>query len=235
LLETSFRTKRLAIGVLLAVLGSFAAAGCDGSKLATPSGASGPGPDPLEEIDAGSPADDAAPVVDDGTPTRGACSSTFGSGLSPTHGRLDGRLVAVVGANEFACHADATHLHLQVEMKGAVYDIAVNLDGYEGETDVPLPGAPFSEGWHMTDLDYVASFGLHSTSLTLNGIPAMRARLEAVLANANHISVYGTAYPGSDGAHLVHRQSAGNDGAIVIQPLAATAHVIAFRFESDTF
>ena len=50
-----------------------------------------------------------------------------------------------------------------------------------------------------------------------------------------HRSVFGFGYPGSDGAHLIHRVSASHDGALVINPLAAKAHVIAFRFATDTF
>ena len=218
-------------------------AACNGSSLAGPSG--DPGPDPYGssgssggEVDAEAgamPVEASAPVFDDGTPTRIACSSTLGTGLTTDHGRLDGQLVAVVGANQKGCPNDAQHLHLQVRMKGALYDIAVNLDGLEGELDAKLPGIPFAEGWHPMDLEYVRDFGLHSTALTLTSPAAIRNRVALALANANHISVFGFPYPGMDGAHLIHRVSASHDGALVINPLAAKAHVIAFRFADDTF
>jgi hypothetical protein len=222
--------------------------GCSGSTLTAPSsvtdGGTGPGTTDdggtTVEPDGGTnPGADAAvpPTYNDGTPTRVACTSALGMGLTPnTHGRLDGVLVSIVAANERACPADPAHLHLQVKSNGAVYDIAVNLDGFEGETDAPLPGIPFAEGWHaQTDLDYVRDFGLHSTALTLTTPTSIRQRLESVLANANHVAIFATSYTGSDGAHLVHRQSGLRDGAIVVNPLAAKAHVIAFRFVSDTF
>ena len=222
--------------------------GCGGSSLATVPDPDAPGAtteDSSAPTDAGTSTADSSTSAeaasppstgDDGPPTRIACTSTLGTGLAPTrHGRLDGQLVAIVAPNDQHCPSDYQHLHLQVAMGGATYDIAVNLDGFEGELDAKLPGTPFAEGWHPLDLDYVRDFGLHSSSLTLTTPGAVRARVELALANANHISVYGTPYPGSDGAHLVHRNGKSQDGALIINPLAAKAHVIAFRFASDTF
>src|SRR5258706_669036 len=86
------------------------------------------------------PATDTSVHVDDGTPTRLACTSTFGTALtaSPTYGRLDGFLVAIVPpGNGSACNADSTHVHLQVRMTGAVYDVAVDVsNGQTGIDDV---------------------------------------------------------------------------------------------------
>lgn len=234
----------------LAVAGLFVLfEGCGGSSIATVSGPDAPDATtedsstaPAEAgtspTDGGAPAEGATPppAFDDGTPSRVACTFTLGNGLAPArHGRLDGQLVAIVAPNNHQCPSDSQHLHLQVAMGGATYDIAVNLDGFEGELDAKLPGAPFAEGWHPLDLDYVRDLGLHSSSLTLTTPSAVRARVELALANANHISVYGTPYPGSDGAHLVHRNGKNQDGALIINPLAAKARVIAFRFASDTF
>jgi hypothetical protein len=120
-------------------------------------------------------------------------------------------------------------------MSGAVYDVAVNIDGLEGETDTKLPGAAFAEGWHPMDLDYVKDLGLHSPALTVTGPDVIRKQVETVLANANHISVFGSGYQGADGVHLIHRSRGNQDGALVINPLAPKAHVIAFRFAADTF
>jgi hypothetical protein len=223
-----------------------APSGCDGSTLAAPA-TGGPvtNPDGTTETDAGDPdggtvADDASsdassPAFDDGVPTRVACSSTLGMGLSPEHGRLDGTLVSIVPEKGARCPSDPDHLHLQILMNGANYDIAVNLDGFEGEIDAPLPGIPFAEGWHPMNLDYAQDLGLHSTALTVTTPAMIRARVTAQLVNANHISVFGTGYPGSDGAHLIHRKTTAHDGALVINPLGAKAHVIAFRFATDTF
>jgi hypothetical protein len=233
----------------LALLG-LAPLGCSGATLDTPgSGATDPsvspgtptpsGNDP--DADVGTPdgggVDAAPPTFSDGTPTRVACTSALGHGLTATtHGRLDGTLVSVVAPNAKSCPSDAQHLHLQVQMSGAVYDIAINLDGFEGETDAPIPGGPFSEGWHPdVALDYVKDLGLHSTALTVTTPSTIRQRVEAVLTSANHIAIFGTSYPGSDGAHLVHRQVGGRDGAIVVNPLGAKAHILAFRFANDVF
>jgi hypothetical protein len=221
-----------------------APSGCDGSTLAAPSttpdpstgssGSSGGAGDDAGDLDGGSVEDGAPPIFDDGTPTRVACTSTLGKGLSPAHGRLDGTLVSIV-PNKARCPNDPDHLHLQVRMNGAVYDIAINLDVLEGEIDTPLPGIPFAEGWHVMPLDYPTDLGLHSPALTVTSPAVVRARVESQLTNANHISVFGFGYPGSDGAHIIHRSSGGGDGALVINPLAPKAHVIAFRFADDVF
>lgn len=243
------RWRELTACTLLAFALALAPA-CGGSSGPTPA-ATDPATDPTTvagdggsddgggngELDA-APApglDAAAPVFDDGTPTRLACVGTLGGGLSPTHGRLDGTLVSVVPVKAGGCPSDPDHLHLQIRMSGAVYDIAVNLDGLEGEIDAPLPGIPYAEGWHPMTMDYPTDLGLHSTALSVSGRAAVRARVESQLTNANHISVFGTGYPKSDGAHLIHRSAGGRDGALVINPLAAKAHVLAFRFVNDAF
>jgi hypothetical protein len=220
------------------VLGALALApsACDGSALATPTaGGEPPGSSGSSgEVDPDAAvAEDASPI--DGTPTRLACTSSLGNGLSPEHGRLDGTLVSVVAPGERSCPSDASHLHLQIAMGGATYDIAVNIDGFEGEVEAPLPGIPFAEGWHAVELDYVRDLNLHAPALALTSPTAIRSRLEGLLASANHLSVFGTGYPGSDGAHLIHRNARNRDGALVINPLAPKARVIAFRFMNDTF
>ena len=232
---------RVATWSTVSALSLCMAFGC-GSAAQTPS-ADPPGapaaeagtPDPADS-GGGTPASDAAaPTSEDGTPSRVACTSTLGKGLSQAHGRLDGQLVAIVAPTDRKCPADPTHLHLQVLMGGSVYDVAVNLDGFEGETDAKLPGAAFAEGWHPMDLDYVSAFGLHSTALNVTGADVIRQRVVAALATANHISVFGEGYTGSDGVHLIHRSHGTRDGALLINPLAPKAHVIAFRFATDTF
>ena len=204
--------------------------------------------DPGATIDAG-PAD-AAPNdgrvhVDDGVPTRVACTSTFGSALSatPTFGRLDGFLVAIVPPGGGPCNADSSHVHLQVRMSGAIYDVAIDVtdgmtgidDVNTGTKDIAMPGnVPWAEGWHTSVLvDYVA-LGVHSPELTFQAKAAMVTTLMTDLATANHISVYATTY-GPDGTHLVHRNSGGHDGLIVTQPQSIPAHLRMFRFTAQAF
>jgi hypothetical protein len=172
----------------------------------------------------------------DGAPTRIACTSAFGSGLTSSHGRLDGYLVSIVPTNTHgSCNGDGSHLHLQVKANGEVYDIAVNLDTLEADTDAALPGGAWSEGWHANQrLDYPNDLGLHAPAFMLTDPNTQRTNISATLANANHISIYATGY-GPGGAHDVHRRGASLDGAIAINPLDPKAHILAFRFTTDSF
>lgn len=187
---------------------------------------------------------DAGPVTsndggsDDGTPVRNPCTSSFGSGLAGlTHGRLDGTLVSIVapGATS-ACNDDAHHVHLQIEMNGGVYDIAVNVSGVlTAERDATLADGAWSEGWHAGDsLDFPSTLGLHSTDFTAVNETAIAQHVEQILANVNHISVFATKYS-NGGAHLVHRNGNGNDGALVLYPLSGQPHFVMFSFPNQSF
>lgn len=191
------------------------------------------------------PANDGRYHVDDGTPTRQACTSAFGSGLTatPTFGRLDGFLVAIVPPGGGGCNADQSHVHLQVKMSGAIYDVAIDVtDGQTGIDDVhtttrdsAMPvDLPWAEGWHTALLaDYVA-MGVHSTDLPLATKAELTSTLMTDLATANHVSVYATTY-GADGTHLVHRNGGGRDGVIVTEPLSVPAHLRLFSFTNQAF
>jgi hypothetical protein len=174
---------------------------------------------------------------DDGPPTRVPCTSSFGSALTGAYGRLDGFAVAVVPpASGGACSADRHHVHLQVSAGGATYDIAINTDsGFIAQKDMPLPGAPWSEGWHKdASLDYPTDLGLHDADFTAGSEAVLDQDIETALATANHVSVFATPF-NHGGAHLVHRQGSGHDGALVTDPLSAQAHVFAFHFSNQTF
>lgn len=176
--------------------------------------------------------------TDDGTPTRNACTSSFGSGLSGMSGRLDGTIVSVIPTGTSRqCNGDSTHVHVQVLSQGSVYDVAVNADGgFIAEKDVPLPGGAFREGWHggMT-LSYTGDLGLHSGDFQTGSLSDITQDIENALANANHVSVFGTLY-NHGGLHLIHRsKSNGVDGALITEPLSANARVFAFHFASQTF
>ena len=170
----------------------------------------------------------------DGTPTRNPCTGNFGMALTAVHGRLDGYLVAVVPpGGSHACNSDSSHVHLQVEIHGAVYDVAVNTDVNDAELDVPLPGGAWSEGWHPDmQLDYPSNLGLHSSSFAVSNPGALVQKIEGALAGVNHIAVFATGY-GPTGAHDVHRRGYHDDGAIVINPLSPKAHILLFSFSND--
>jgi hypothetical protein len=208
--------------------------------LALCAGASCRAPDVEEAVDAGLadvvPAPDVADVVDvpDGPPVRRACTDHFGSGLDTLHGRLDGTLVAI-------CGGDADHVHLQVEMNGATYDVAVNIGAagspvYYLARALPLPDGAWAEGWHTAAagvLDY-PSLGVHAGDFAPMSADALAAAIEAELAPANHISVFMTGY-GPDGGHEVHRRSTFLDGAIAVRPLSSPARLLLFRFADQDF
>jgi hypothetical protein len=184
--------------------------------------------------------------VDDGPPMRQPCTSSFGNALSasPTFGRLDGYLVAIVAPGASGCNADSSHLHLQIRMNAKIYDVAISVtDSMTGVDDVntatleqaPPNTLPWAEGWHTGLLvDYV-KLGIHTADLQLKTKAELTSELTADLATANHISVFGTTY-GSDGAHLVHRNTGGgHDGVIVTEPLSIPAHLRVFSFTGQTF
>jgi hypothetical protein len=172
----------------------------------------------------------------DGTPTRKACTSSFGTALSAGFGRLDGYLVAIVPLGASGCHGDSNHVHLQVEMNSKVYDVAVNVDGNFDEGDLALPDGAWSEGWHgSVQLDY-PTLGIHSGAFQTLGLSQTAQKIESELAQANHISVFMQSYTGTDagsGGHLVHRYGGSHDGAIVIRPLDGTAHALFFDFATS--
>jgi hypothetical protein len=172
----------------------------------------------------------------DGVPTRIPCTKNLGSGLAGTFGRLDGVIVAVEAPGHGGCFADRHHVHIQVLSQGQTYDVAVNTDsGFMAEKDVALPGGPWADGWHRGgSLDYTSDLGLHASDFVSGSEAVLDQKLEAELANANHVSIFATLYSHS-GVHLVHRRGNNIDGAVVLNPLSPAAHVIAFHFADQSF
>ncbi|MEO6772541.1 MAG: hypothetical protein ABI467_05890 [Kofleriaceae bacterium] len=182
----------------------------------------------------------------DGTPTRQPCTSQFGTALpsSGTFGRLDGYLVAIVAPGQTSgCNDDDSHVHLQIKMNGAIYDIAIDAtdgqthidDVHTGTIDIAMPSGPaWTEGFHTgVTVDYPA-LGVHATALPLFTKAQIVTTLTGDLATANHVSIYTTTY-GGDGAHLVHRDGGGHDGLLVTQPLASPSHVRMLSFSDQAF
>ena len=205
------------------------------------------GPPTVDNGDAGTPSPDAgvtsvppppgeAGAGGDGAPTRAPCTASRGSGLSTSHARLDGYVVAVIPpGNGKQCGGDSSHVHVQVLVGKAVYDVAVNVDGNMTERDEALTGGPWGEGWHTaTSLDYPSALGAHASDFKLTGASMVATEIEKQLAGANHVSVFCTGYDKS-GCHLVHRKGKGQDGALVIDPLFPVARWLLFDFSTDTF
>lgn len=192
--------------------------------------------------DAGSNTTDSS----DGTPTRQACTSQFGIALpaSGTFGRLDGYLVAIVAPGQTSgCNDDVSHVHLQIRMNDAIYDIAIDAtdsqthvdDVHTGTSDIAMPSGPaWTEGFHTgVTIDY-PTLGVHSSALPLLSKAVVVSTLMTDLASVNHISIYTTTY-GNNGAHLVHRNGNGHDGLVVTRPLSTPSHVRMLSFSNQSF
>lgn len=179
----------------------------------------------------------------DGTPTRLPCTSTFGSAMSATFGRLDGFLVSVVNPNTTtACRGDDNHIHLQVQVNGGIEDIAVNIASTTGNPDVDfrtinaaLKGSAWTEGWHTGQtLDYPTNLGVSSTSFTEDTPTQLTTLVDNLVANANHVSIFATGFDAT-GGHLIHREGSSHDGAIVINPTTSSPTYLLFHFTTQSF
>jgi hypothetical protein len=100
--------------------------------------------------------------------------------------------------------------------------------------DLPLPGMPWSEGWHTGVSDDYPTLGVHAADLVKTAEPQLTSDLMTDLATVNHITVYATGY-GPTGAHLVHRNGGGRDGLVITQPLSTPAHARMFSFTTQSF
>jgi hypothetical protein len=213
------------------------ASSTDASVAPPATDASKPPPPASDASQPPPPANDAAlpPDPTDGPPTHLACTTGYGNALSKSYGRLDGYIAAT------ECGAVDTHVHVQVRMNNQQYDVAINLDTLYAEMDAAMPDSPWSEGWHTgLSTNYPQTYGLHSSAF-IQPAPTQQAsmnllaaKIESEIANANHISIYATGY-GPDGIHDVHRKVGGSDGVIVIHPLSKPAHMMMFRFSTDSF
>jgi hypothetical protein len=124
-------------------------------------------------------------------------------------------------------------------VKGIIYDVAVDIGAFTGdanlyEADMPLPQGAWSEGWHDVGLSY-PQLGLHSTQFTSEDPTTLGQKIQSELAGVNHVSVFGDSYSTDNGCHDVHYENGTTDGALVINPLSPTAHILFFRFSTQTF
>jgi hypothetical protein len=241
-------SRHAALGSMLAfaVVGSFVAcSSASSSPVAQPSVDAGPSGDDAPVTDP-----DAATAIDaavDGFVPSGKCADTFGSALTAGFGRIDGTIYAVQKPSDTTCTLpNATHVILQVLMNSAVYRLVVNVQSDRAGADPKiriatldhaLPAPAFAEGWHLpAPLDYVTSLGAHAdasfTSLTLD---EATTRIVSELKVGDPVSVYGTSGDGRpESAHLIHRNAADQDGAIVVHP-TTTPKFMLFHFDNQTF
>ncbi len=201
---------------------------------------------PSPPRDAAVTVDDAASVVDAGPATRNnACtplSQQNGTAVSSNYGRLDGTLVFVVGVGQgHACNGDSSHVHLQIEVSGNVYDVAVDIGQSSDEVglyeeSIAVPGGAWAEGWHSSDSLGYQALGVHSSTFPLVSPDTLGTQLESLLADTSKISIFCTGYSQGNGCHDVHYvSSSGSDGAIVLDPTDVNSPILFFRFSSQTF
>ncbi len=163
--------------------------------------------------------------------------------INSHHGRLDGTLVYVLPVGGSGkCNGDGNHVHLQVEVAGLVYDVAVDIGASSDEVGlyqdtVTLPGGAWSEGWHGSDDLSYTSLQLKSSMFPTAAPSSVASQLESLLANTSKISIFCTGYtPGDNGCHDVHYQNGSStDGAIVLDPTLSPAPMLFFRFSGQSF
>jgi hypothetical protein len=166
-----------------------------------------------------------------------------GTLVNTTHGRLDGTLVYVIPpGGPHSCNGDDSHVHMQISVSGLIYDVAVDIGSASGgdvgydELTLALPGGAWSEGWHGSDTLAYPALGLHTASFTTLDPTDMATKVESWLATVSQVSVFCTGYSQGDGCHDVHyKDGSGEDGAIVLDPLAATPSILFFRFTDQSF
>jgi len=206
-----------------------ASVGAGGAAAGGGGGSTGPGGSGLGGSGGAPDADKAA-----------SCADTFGDALTDSFGRLDGPVLAVVAPTDTQCTLpNDDHLVIQVTMGGAAYRMVVNVaDVYLAEKDAPLAGAPWAEGWHTdVSLDYATVLDAHGEDFAPHSMEELVALVSAPIEIGAPISVYATSSGGTyaSSAHLVHRNAPGADGAIVVDPMAASPHYLLFRFANQSF
>jgi len=194
-----------------------------------------------------------SPLIDSSTPDTpfdvdsndksAACASTFGTALTNAFGRLDGTILAVVMPGNNRCAMpNSTHVVLQVTTDGAAYRMVINVLStspnphvWLDDVNAPLAGEPWAEGWHPgVALDYVSTLGVSKSAFTeANQLEAIK-RLDDAFVIGAHVSVFATSSGGAS-AHLVHRNLTNADGAIVIDPEAASPRYLLSAFPEQVF
>lgn len=190
--------------------------------------------------DATSSKDVAADSVDNSV----GCVSNFGQDLANGFGRFDGTLVAMVPPGSHCPQPNSTHIILEVRGNGQVYRMVAAVTSSVGvptmaltERDAALVGPAWSEGWHLgTDVafDFVDNFNLHRADFTPLAKQDLIDAINRQLVVGGKISVFATVEDLPDSAHLIHRNSPGRDGAIILDA-DTNPHYLMVRFDNQLF
>ena len=158
------------------------------------------------------------------------------------YGALEAEVVSIVPPGTKGCPEDDAHLHLQVDVAGKRYDVAMTFDDTTGgqpmgifTKDVAASTQP--EGWSDANFDFVTDLGAHSTSFTLLAPADMLTRLVSELTPVSFVTIHGRSYTDGTGIHDIHRNGGDHDGVVLAHGLGAGGgdHAIAVRFYSDVF
>jgi hypothetical protein len=192
------------------------------------------------------PADLAMPLAspDLAVDKAAGCATEFGSALTAPYGRLDGTVRAIVPPGDPNCGiTNGGHLTLQVTSGGAVYRMVVNVQSdqgpdlrvFYGQKSAPLAGPPWADGWH-TDaaLDYVLTLGATRSELTQMDVAPLTAAVTNAIPLDVPVSVFAST-TGGNSAHLVHRNTTNQDGAIVLDPTSPSPTYLLFAFLNTDF
>jgi hypothetical protein len=194
-----------------------------------------------------SSSDAGTPPIKDAAPDVAAirCTTTFGTAVSPSHGRLDGTVRAVILPGDTMCPSDNDHVIVQIDSSGGAYPVWINVESNLPTTvdkvvrvatpTLTLPFPAWSNGWHGgLSLDY-PSLGLHSTaSFTPMAIGSLGALIVSKVPVGARVSAYAYGFNTLDGAHKVHRNLGGDDGALVVLG-TGTPTWLAFHFAGQSF
>lgn len=188
--------------------------------------------------------DAAGDVADASIDKAGPCASSFGQAIgSVGFARFDGTVVAVVPPDDQSCaEPNSTHLVLELSFSGAVYRMVVDVNDLDAPGTIrshtlthAMIGGAWKDGWHSVPLDYAATLGLKSTDFASASTADAVASITKALDLGAHVSVFATAQGEADSAHLVHRNLANQDGAIVVDVDGASPTWLLFAFSNQTF
>ncbi len=139
------------------------------------------------------------------------------------------------------CPNDSGHVHLQLDITGKRYDVAVNVESTTGDPmsilTKDLPAQLPALGYSNSSFDYPLTLGVHSTEFVSVAKAALVTRLQTELKNASRVSIHGLTYTDGTGIHDIHKNSAGRDGVILVRRGGAGGadHAIALKFSTDVF
>lgn len=202
------------------------------------------------------PTDTGTPGTDTGTPGGGDAGtvrrlpcmsrSALDHGLpADQNGAIEGELVSLVPPGGGGCPSDSDHLHLQIDVSGKRYDVAIDVNSTKGGNPIALltkdvaPGAALPLGWNAVGYNFVTSLGAHSGDFKPSSSPsALIASLTAELAPVSRVTIHGKSYTDGSGIHDIHKTGCcDKDGVILAHGIGAggTDHAIALRFSTDSF